>query len=82
MLYGRAKRVAREDDLILWEESIHIGVGDTDAVSSTSEELIRHSSIRVLLLNEGRDAKTLGSLEGRSTSIAPDTDDDLRLKLT
>ena len=82
MLYGRAKRVACEDDLILWEEALHIGVGDTDAVSTASEELIRHTSIRVLLLDEGGDAKTLRSLEGRSTSIAPDTDDDLRLKLT
>ena len=82
LLDGGANRVARQDDLILGEEALHLGIGDADLRRPPREELIRHARIGVLLLDERRDAEALSGLERRGTGIAPHADDDLGLELT
>ena len=74
--------ITRQYDLILWEEALHIGIGDTDARSTTCEEFIRNACVGVLLLDECRDAKALCGLERRCTRIAPYPDDDLGLEVS
>ena len=49
---SRTQGIPRQHDLLLREEALHLGVRYADAVGTTSEELIRHASIRVLLLDE------------------------------
>ena len=80
MLNGWTKGIPREHDLILGEESLHFWVSNTNLSCTACEELVRHTRIRVLLLDKGGYTEALGSLQRRGTSIAPDTDDHLWLE--
>ena len=79
---SRTQGIPRQHDLLLREEALHLGVRYADAVGTTSEELIRHASVRVLLLDERGDAEALCSLQRRCAGIAPDADDDLGAEVT
>ena len=82
VLNSRTNGIARQDDLILGEEALHVGISDTDLVGPPCEELIRHPGVGVLLLDERGDTQALSGLERRGTGIASDTDDDLGLELS
>ena len=71
---GLANGVARQDNLLGREETLHALVGHTDLLGLGGQVLIRQTGITVLLLDECGNSQTVGCSQGGSTGITAHAD--------
>ena len=65
----------------MWEKAFHALIGHTDAIGFGRQQLVGHSGIGVLLLQQGGDALFLSLLEHGTAGITANADGDIGLEI-
>ena len=73
-------RVTGEQDTIGGEEALHLVVGHADALRALRQELVGHTRIRVLFLQQSGDTHFAAHVQGGAAGISAHSDRHLRLK--
>ena len=75
------QRIARHNDAVGTEETLHIVIRHTYTASLAREYLVRHTCVRVLLLNNRRHSHTLRRPQHRRAGIATKADNHICRKV-
>ena len=73
--------ITGESNLVGGEESLHTLISHADCVGALCQQFVGHAGVRVLLLNERRNAAFLRRFEHRPACISANADGNVGLEL-